>query len=123
MAPFGEHLAHEGLDRRVRAAGVAGQNGRVAEVDDPQHLEGVHPDLQVRPGRAARRADRPRGEARAGPVGDEVVHRRSHDRHVDALQLGGVLGVGAAGEGQQARVVGLLAERRPAVEGSIIQRT
>ena len=72
-------------------------------------------DLEVRAGRAARGADRARREARAGAVGDEVVHRRADDRDVEALELGRILGVGHAGERQQARVVGLLAVLRPAL--------
>ena len=55
------------------------------------------------PGRAACGADRARAEAGPGAIGDEVVHRCADDRDVDALELGRVLGVGDAGEGQQAR--------------------
>src|SRR5215212_6663480 len=52
-------------------------------------------------GRRARPADRPRREARARAVGDEVVHRRADDRDVEPLELGGILGVGRAGEREQ----------------------
>ena len=49
-------------------------------------------------------------------IGDEVVHRRADDRHVDARELCGVLRVGRAGERKQPRVVGLVPERLPARE-------
>ena len=51
-----------------------------------------------------------------GPVGDEVVRRRAHDRDVDAGQLGGVLRVGHAGESEKPGVVGLLTVFAPAFE-------
>ena len=110
-----EHLADRRLDRGVRGHRVGRDHGRVAEVDDPQLGERVDPDLEVRAGRRARPADRARREARAGAVGDEVVHRRADDRDVEALELRGVLGVGRAGEREQAAVVGLLAVLRPAL--------
>ena len=72
------------------------------------------PASRWRPGGAARAADRARPEARAGRVGGQLVHRRADDRHVDALELGGVLGVGQAGERHQADVVRLLAVGGPA---------
>jgi hypothetical protein len=112
----GEHLPHHALDRGVRTTRVAGQYRRVAEIHDPELREGIHAGLQVRARRTARRADRARREARPGAVGDEVIHRCAHDRHVHALELGRVLGVRTAGEGEQPRVVRLLADRRPAVE-------
>ena len=51
-----------------------------------------------------------------GPVGDEVVGRRADDRDVHALELGRVLGVREAAEGEEARVVRLVAEVPPAPE-------
>ena len=66
----------------------------------------------MRARRAARGADRARAEAGAGPVGDEVVGRRADDRDVDAGELGRVLRVRQRREGQQPRVVGLVAEAR-----------
>ena len=111
----GEHLAHRRLDRGVRADGVGRDHRRVAEVDYPQLGEGVELDLEVRAGRAARRADGARREAGARAIGDEVVHRRADHRHVEARELGGILGVGHPGEREQARVVGLLAVLPPAL--------
>ena len=66
-----EYVAH-GL-RLVRVGGTvliprALQNGRVAEVDDPELLERIDTGLEVRSGRAARRADRARPVPRAWPV-------------------------------------------------------
>ena len=66
------------LDRRVRARRVGGQHGRVAEVDDPQLLEGVDLRLEVRPGRAARR--RGSRAARSGRPGGRRRGRRSARR-------------------------------------------
>ena len=111
-----DHLADELLDRRVGARRVGGQDGRVAEVDDLQLLEGVDLRLEVRPGRARGGADRARPEAGAGPVGDEVVRRRADDRDVEPGQLGGILRVRRAAVGEQAGVVGLLAVLPPALE-------
>ena len=110
----GEDLRHRVLDRDVRADRVGREDRRVAEVDDPEGAERVDTRLQVRPGSAAGRADRPRAEARARRVGRQLVHRGADDRGVRALELGGVLGVGEAAEGQQAGVVGLLAVGGPA---------
>src|SRR5207249_41572 len=101
------HLADDLLDRRVRARRVGGQDGRVAEVDDLQLLEGVDFRLEVRPGWAGCRADRPRPEAGAGTVGDEVVDGRADDCHIETGQLGRVLRVRRAAVGEQSRVVGL----------------
>ena len=103
-------LADEPLDRLVRADGVGRDHRRVAVVDDPERGERVDPGLQVRARRAARGPDRPRPEARAGPVRDEVVHRRADDRHVHARELAAILGVRRAAERQQPGVVGLVGE-------------
>ena len=83
-APGREHLADGRLDRGVRALRVGRDHGRVAEVDHAQLGERVDLRLEVRAGRDARRADRARRHASAGAVGDEVVHRRADDRHVEA---------------------------------------
>src|SRR6185503_10306546 len=58
-------LADELLDRRVALHRVGGQHGSVAEVDDPQLLEGVDLRLEVWAGRARRRPDRARAESGA----------------------------------------------------------
>src|SRR5215207_6899751 len=112
----GQHLADGRLDRGVRALGVGGDHGRIAEVDHPQLGERIDVRLQVRAGRGAGGADRPWGQPCPGAVGDEVVHRRADDRHVEAGQLPRVLRVGRAGETQQAGVVGLLPVLRPALQ-------
>src|SRR5205823_9866039 len=70
----------------------------------------------VRPRRAAGGANRTRAEARARPVGDEIVSRRANDRHVDSLELGRVLCVRERSECEQARVIGLLPVPTPALE-------
>ena len=72
----------------------------------------------MRPRRAAGGANRARAEPGAGPVGGEIVHRRPDDRDVDSLELGRILRVRQAGEGQQAGVVGLVGETEltPALE-------
>ncbi len=93
-----DDLAHQGLDRLVRLDRLGRQHGRVAEVDHPQHGEGVHPGLEVRPGRARRGADRARPEARPRAVADEIIGGSADDRDVDARQLGGVLRVGHAAD-------------------------
>ena len=72
---------------------VRRQHRRVAVVDHPQHGHRVDLRLEVRAGRAARRADRARAEAGTRPVGDEVVGRRADDRDVDAVELRRVLRV------------------------------
>jgi hypothetical protein len=45
----GEHRANRLFDRRMGAHGVRRHDRRVAEVDDPQHLEGIDAGLQVLP--------------------------------------------------------------------------
>ena len=83
IAPAASDLADGRLDRRVRARRVGGQHRRVAEVDDPQLLERVDLGLEVRAGRAARGADRPRREARARAGrrrGRRSARRRSRRR-------------------------------------------
>ncbi len=92
----------------VRAGGVGGDHGRVAVVDDAQHLAPAHLRLEVRAGRAARRADRTRAEPGPGAVRDEIVRRSADDRRVDPGQVGRILGVGQRREGEQARVVRLV---------------
>ena len=101
-------------DRGVRRIGVGRHDGGIAEVDHVERCEGVDPGGQMTAGWGARRADRARGEARPGPVRDELVGGRADDRHVDADQVIGVLGVGLAREAQQAREVGLLPMLGPA---------
>jgi hypothetical protein len=108
------HFAHHALDRRMTRLRIRRDDRRVPVVDDPQLLEGVHLRLQVPPWWAARRLDRPRREARPRPVGDKVVHRRAHDGHVYAGQLGGILRVGCAAVREQPGVVRLVAQRLPA---------
>ena len=82
------------LDGRVRGGRIGGQHGSVAEVDDPQHLEGVDAGGEVASRRAAGGADRARSEAAARAVGDEVVGRGADDRDVDAGEVARILGVG-----------------------------
>jgi hypothetical protein len=77
-----DDLAHQRLERRVRALRVGRKHRRVAEVDEPQLGKRVDPGLEVRPGRAARGPDRARPEARPRSVGDEVVRRRADDGDV-----------------------------------------
>ena len=106
------------LDLRVRRDRICRDDRRISEVDDTQLLERVDLRLEVRPGRAARRPDRPRPEARPGAVGDEVVGGRAHDGDVDARELGRILRVRHPRVRQEPRVVGLVgeAELAPAVE-------
>ena len=116
----GDDLADGSLDRRVRA----GRVGRASPGASPKSTTRSSarpstPGLEVRPGRAARGADRSRPEAGPGPVGDEVVGRRADDRDVDALELGRVLRVRHAAEGEQPREVGLLPRRCQRSSGSI----
>ena len=112
------HLPDQPLDGPVRSLWIGRQHGRVAEVDDPQLFERVDPSFKMRAGRTARRSDRARREPCPGPVGDEVVGRGAHDRHVDAVELGRVLGIGRAAKAQQPGVVRLVreAERAPPLE-------
>ena len=112
----GDDLADGSLDRLGGAGRVGRDHGRVAEVDDAELGEAVDARLQVRAGRAARGADRPRPEAGPGPVGDEVVGWRPDDRDVDARELGRVLRVGHAAEAEQPREVGLVPQGLPALE-------
>lgn len=91
----------------------------VAEVDDAEGGERVHARLQARTRRAARGPACSEGEACSLPVGDEIVRWRAHDRHIDVVQLRGILRVTSASEGQQAGVVGLLPVLAPAIERSI----
>ena len=65
-----------------------------------------------------RRRGSARGRTARRAVGDEVVHRRAEHDDVEPLELGRILGVRQPAEGQQARVVGLLAVRLPAFVGS-----
>jgi len=100
----------------VGSDGVGGENGGVAVIDELELRHRVDLRLEVGPRRGARRANRTRSEARAWPVGDEIVGRRADDRDVNALELGRVLGVRKRPERQQPRVVGLLAVPAPALE-------
>jgi hypothetical protein len=111
-----EHLADRRLDRLVRARRVTRNDRRVSEVDHLQLREGVDLHLEVRALRGACGADRPWPEASSRPVRDEVVRRRADDRDVDAFELGGILRVGQAAEGEQARIVGFLAVGAPPLE-------
>ena len=102
--------------------GSAGSIGRVTEVDHPQLGERVHLRLQLRSWRAARRPDGARREARPRPVGDELVHRGAHDRHVRALEVGRILRVGRAAVGQRPGVIWFLAVSRPNVPADLSRR-
>jgi hypothetical protein len=104
------------LDRGVGRLRVGRDHGRVSEVDRAQLPQGVDAGLEMRSRRAARRPDRTRPVARPGAVGDEVVGRGADDRDVHALELGRILGVREAAEGEEARVVRLVAEILPAPE-------
>jgi len=111
-----DDLGDDTLDRAVRGLGIRGDDGCIAVVDDPERPERVDLRLEMRAGRAARGADRPRREPRARPVGGEVVGGRADDRDVERRELGPVLRVGRAAEREQARVVRLVAERLPPLE-------
>ena len=121
IAPAASTCADGLLDRRVRASrGRRAATGASPKSTIRSSSNASMLRLEVRPRRAARRADRPRAEARARPVGDEVVGRRADDRDVDAVELGRVLGVREAAEGEEPGVVGLLAEySRQRSSGSI----
>ena len=95
--------------------GSAGITGASPKSTTRSSANASIPTSRCGPGGELAAADRARREARAGAVGDEVVHRRADDRHVEALELRGILGVGHAGEREQAAVVGLLAVLRPAL--------
>jgi hypothetical protein len=116
QCPRVRNLARDRGDRSPARCRIGRDHRSVAEVDDPQLSERVDARLEVRPGRAARGPDRPRSEAGAWPVGDEVVHRRPDDRHVEPAELGRTLRVRRAGEREQPGIVGLVAERLPARE-------
>ena len=111
-----DDLSDRPLDRLVRPDGVGGNHRRVAVVDHLQLGHRLDLCFEVRPRRAAGRANRARAEACPRPVGDEVVRRRADDRDVDTLELGWVLRVRKASEREQARVVGLLPVLAPALE-------
>ena len=104
------------LDRRVGASGSAGITGASPKSTARSSRSASTPASRCGPRRAARRPDRARPVPRPGPVGDEVVRRRADDRDVHALELGRILGVREAAEGEQARVVRLVAEVAPAPE-------
>jgi hypothetical protein len=114
--PRVDDLADELLDRLVRPRRIGRNNRRIAVVDDPQLAERVDLRLEMRPRRAARRADRTRREARARPVRDELVGRGAEDRDVERSELGCVLRVRRAPERQEPGVVRLVAERLPPLE-------
>jgi hypothetical protein len=111
-----DDLADKLLDRLVRSYGIGGNDRGVAVVDDAQLTERVDLRLEMRPRRAARRADRPGREARAGPVRDEIVGRCAEDRDVERRELVWVLRVRRAPERQEPGVVRLVAERLPPLE-------
>ena len=99
------------------AAGVGGDHRRHRRSRSTRSARTASmPAARWTPGRAAGGADRPRGEAGAGPVGDEIVGRRADDRDVGADEVRRILGVGLPGEAEQAGEVGLLAVARPARE-------
>ena len=106
----GDDLADGQLDLGVGADGVGRDDGGVAEVDHAQLGEGVDLGLEVCPWWAARGADGARSEASARAVGDEVVRRRSDDRHVDSVELRCVLRVREARIREEPRVVRLVGE-------------
>ena len=114
--PRVEHLTDCLLDRGVRAHGIGGQHGCVAVVDDAQLGERVDLRLEVRAGRAARRANRPRAVAGAGAIRDEVVRRRTDDRDVEAGEQLLVLRVRGTAEADGACEIGLFAVGAPALE-------
>jgi hypothetical protein len=72
--------------------GIARANEGITMVDDVQIGEGIHPEVHVPPfGPQVRcRSDLARPEPRARPVRDHLVHRRSHDGHVDSSKLIGI---------------------------------
>ena len=84
-----DDLPDDALDRCMVSRRIRGHDRGVTEVDDAKLRDRIEARLQVRPGRTARRADGARPEPRPGPVGGEVVHRRSDDRDVDSLELAG----------------------------------
>ncbi len=112
-----EHLAHRLLDRRMRPGCVAWKHGGVAEVDDAQDGKGVKAGLQMRAGLDAGAPNRAWPESCPWMIRDEVVHRRAENRRVNVRELRWVFGVGQSREGEQAGVVGLLSDRRPARHG------
>ena len=111
-------VSDRALDLRMRSLGVRRHHCRVSEVHDPEHFERVDLRLEVRSRWAARCPDRARAEARPGPIGDEVVRRRSDDGDVHAGELGRILRVRHSRVGEEPRVVGLVreAELAPALE-------
>jgi hypothetical protein len=96
--------------------GISRQHRRVAVVDDAKLGERVDPSLEVRTGRARRGANRPGGEPRPGPVGDEVVGRGTEDRDVGALEVLRLLCERRAAEREEPGVIRLVGERAPAGE-------
>ena len=78
-------LADLAIDQRVGAVDPGRDDVGVAGVDDGQDLERLDAELERvdRAGRVLGLADRPRAEARAGPVAHGVVERRADDRDVD----------------------------------------
>ena len=113
----GDDLGDGLLDRLLGGDCVGWENGRVAEVHDPELLERIDAGLEMRPRRAARCADRARPVAGAGPVGDEVVGGRPHDGDVRSGELGRILRVGLSSIREEAGEVGLFAVAPPASEG------
>ena len=97
----------------MRPDGVGRDDRGVAVVDELELGHRVDLCLQVRPRRTAGGANRPRAEARARPVGDEIVSRCADDCHVDSRELGRVLRVRERSEREQAGVVRLLPVATP----------
>jgi hypothetical protein len=97
-------------------AGVGRQDRCVAVVDDAQLGERVDVGLELRPGRAARGADRPRAEPGSGPVGDEIIRRRADDGDVEAGEEGRILREGCAAVAERSRKIRLFAVLAPAFE-------
>src|SRR5215210_2647864 len=112
-----EHLCDGRLYGGVGADGIRRQDQRVTEIHDPQLADRVDPSLELRARRAARGTDRAGRETRARTVGHEVVRRRADYRHVHAREVGRILRVGNASEGEQASVIWFLAHRFPALQG------
>ena len=82
--PGVDHIADDALDRRVRGDRVGRDHRRVAEVHHPQRLERIDPGVEVHPADGvAREPDRPRTEARAGKLRDELVQGRADDSHIN----------------------------------------
>ena len=97
--PGVDHVPDDALDRRVRGDRVGWDHRRVTEVHHPQRLEWIDPGVEVHPAEAvARDPDRPRTEARARMLRDELVQGRADDSHIDPGQVLNRLRVGTGPE-------------------------